>query len=277
MKSNKLWCIIALACLICGAVLCGAGFGLGGVLHDSYGIHYDADGFGIGVWEDEEDTKDNGANESKTIPLDAFSELHLDVAVGDIRIESGTSFSLQLEHISSDAYELKNDGKALYLQTWQESNGLHFLAKQADCEIVVTIPHNTTLEEVVVESNMGDVTISDVAAELLEVNQKLGDIELQDVYCETMTLDQKMGDVEYEGKHPGNLDVQNAMGDIDVVIEGSHKDYAYDLSASMGSIKANGHKRDGVSSSLSGGEHNAKYHITMHTSMGDINLEFGHD
>lgn len=270
MRSKRLWAMMAMICIGIGAVLCGAGIGLGGTFHDSYGVHIHSlnSGFGIGVFGDDGDEAD------QRIALQPFQRLEMDIDLGDIRIERGDALSLRIEDVSEDHYELEYEGDTLIITSWTDN---HLWAIHQDASFTLTIPKDMELDHITIESDLGDVKVNHIHVDTLEIYQHMGDIKVLDVNAEDMALYQDMGDISYEGTHPGNLKAENHMGDIEVEINAPAKEYAYELSAAMGTIKAEGQRKSGASLSLQGGHSDASYRLILHNDMGDINLEFDHD
>lgn len=270
MKSKRLWVILAVVCVGLGAMLCGAGIALGGEFHDSYGVHFhNSDGgFGIGWFDHEGDSAD------EQIALRSFQRLNMDIDLGEIAIKRGDALSLRIEDVSTDHYELDYVEDTLSIRSWSDN---HLWMMNHNASFTLTIPQDMDLEAIEIESAMGDVKVKEINADTLEITQHMGDINLIDVNANEMTLLQDMGDIVYRGAHPGNLKAENHMGEIEVEIYASAKDYAYELSTAMGSIKADGHKDSGASVSLKGGHADASYRLILHNDMGDIDLEFDHD
>ncbi len=270
MRSKRLWGWMAMLCIVIGAALCGAGIGLGGEFHDSYGVHFHTldDGFGIGVLGDDEDAAD------QRIALQSFQRLEMDIDLGDVRIERGDALSLRIENVSDDQYELDYEGDTLNITSWTNN---HLWVMNRDASFTLTIPKDMELHHIRIESDLGDVKVSGIYVDTLEIYQHMGDIKVLDVNAEDMTLVQDMGDIVYQGAHPGDIEAENHMGDIEVEIAAPAKEYAYDLSTAMGTIKAEGHRKSGASLSLQGGHRDASYRLILHNDMGDIDLEFDHD
>lgn len=261
---HKRWMMIACICIILGAMFIGAGFGLGGELHDVYGVH-----FGIGR---RNESRSTGNTETKE--LTEFKTLTMDISIGDIIIKRGSSLSLAVKNVPNDEYDIKQHGDTLTITSNPDNSWFRFSLDRLEYEFVLTIPEDFKLEQIDLTSSMGDVEISHVALQKLTVNQHMGDIDLTDVHSEQMVLDQDMGDVTYKGSHPGSMQVDNSMGDIELAIQDQSTNYRYDCSTSMGSIKVNNQHQDGFSEEVSGGSKDAPYVLTLDNSMGDIEVSF---
>lgn len=269
MKTKKIWIILAVICLCLGAALASAGFALGGQLHDTLGVHFGRD-FRIGMVDQAEST-----DATEVIELQEFKNLSMNITAGDIRIEQGNELSLNVKNVPDDEYEVVQEQDTLTISTKGMSHVFNFSLDALDYEFILTIPKDMTVTLIDVVSKMGEVKMNGITSDDIIVDQHMGDVELVDVICNNdMKIGQKMGDIEYEGSHPGNMDLANSMGEIDLEIYDSIDEYRYELNTSLGSIKTNREKQDGVSGTINGGPENATYLIQAKNSMGDIKVEF---
>ncbi len=275
MKTKRFALLCALILICCGGLLCGMGIAMGGEFHNSYGVHLNTTnggGFGIGVLQ-----RSEGESDYALIP-ESFSQLEMDIAIGDIRIVRGSQLRLDISDLRRDQFDVTYENDVMKLTSWANDEwfGIHFFDYQ-EPTFTLTLPDDMDVAYVNITSNLGDVKISNVSIDSLHVHQHMGEIELIDVTAEDMELFQDMGDIVYDGAHPGNMRAENHMGDIEVDIDGNSRDYAYSLSTSMGEIKVNGRTQEGISQTWDGGNHDARYRLNLDNDMGDIELEFDDD
>ena len=271
MKSYRIIALTATACIGIGIVLCVFGYALGGSMHESFGIHYGKDGdFGVG-YVDSEDQKPHASELSK------FKHLEMDIQIGDITIKRGDRLMLYTEQLDADDYELIQDGDTLIINSKSKHHISSFYFRIPEYHYILTVPKDTKLESLTLNSDMGDITIDQIALGRCNIYQSLGDIVISDVNYSEMDIDQKMGDVEYEGLGQGNMQIDNSMGDISVKLKDKEKFYTYELRTSMGSIETDRETADGASQSVESHPKDARYRIKAECSMGDIELEFEDD
>lgn len=268
MKTKRIWIYLAIGCLCVGALLAGAGFAMGGKLHNSFAVHFNWPHFGFGG------TQSGSTKTTERIKLADFDHLTLNIGIGDIKVEQGKEYALYVKNAPADQYEITQDQGHVTITSIDETHFFDFSFDELDYEYLVTIPTDAALNSLEIDSNMGDVKLQDFNCRDIFIDQKMGDIKLIQTSSEKMTIDQKMGDIDYEGSHPGNMDLYNAMGDIELVIADEQEQYRYELSTSMGDIKTNNEKSSGFSGNLSNGAADAPYRIIVKNSMGDIQLEF---
>lgn len=271
MKLYKLCAVLGAAALILGLIISVFALSFGGMLHDSFGVHYGNDGhFSIGYWDhDEDDDKENVTN------LSSFQNLDMDISIGDITIKQGDELKLYSEHLDSDDYEIIQDDDTLKIVSRKEQFALNLFIP--DYHYTLIIPKDMKLKSLTVNSALGDVEVKQIIVDDIDIEQAMGDVTFDHVTYHSLRVDQKMGDVDYEGKGQGDMDIDNSMGDISINIFDHSQYYAYDLSTSMGSITTDTETADGASQTLKKHPQHARYQLTMDCSMGDIDLEFDDD
>ncbi len=120
---------------------------------------------------------------------------------------------------------------------------------------------------------MGRLDISRLAAQDAEVYLGMGEINLYDASVSDMTADIGMGSLYMNGKIAGNLSGTCGMGSMVMELAGDHKDYNYDVSASMGSIEIEGREISGMSSQWSA-DNDAVGTFDLDVSMGSMEIYF---
>lgn len=274
MRTKKLWAVIAFICILAGSFCLGIGLAFRGNLHDGLGVHFGKNNiFGLGVIDNETDNDDAPT----TMSLQQMKSIEMDIDRGDIEIKQGDAFALTVEHLSEDLYDVSTDNGVLQINYDANTNFslFHFSFGEEEPVFELTVPKGYQLDDITIESKLGDVSLENVAANNVDITQHMGDIDCTQVSCsEKIVLDQKMGDVTYKGKQSGELSIDNKMGDIDIEIYGAQSDYRYDLKTSMGDIEINDEETGGMNAHESGGAKSAKYQIIATNSMGNITLEF---
>lgn len=273
MKIKKVWAIIAFLCILAGSFCLGIGLAFRGTLHDGLGVNFGKNVFGIGVI----DNKTDNDVSPTTVSLHQIESIKMEIDRGDVEIKQGDTFALTVEHLSEDNYVVSTDDGILHVRYDADTNFslFHFSFGEEEPVFTLTIPQGHTLDDITIESKLGDVTVENVSTNNMDITQHMGDIDCIQVSCSgKIDLDEKMGDVTYKGKKSSNLSIDNKMGEIDIEIYDTQADYHYDLETSMGDIEINDQETGGMNAHESGGDANAKYQITANNSMGDITLEF---
>lgn len=267
MKHRRAWVILAICCLCLGAMLAGAGFAMGGTLHDTLGVHFGNDEFGIGFFG-----KGKSTHQTETTILEPYQRVTMDISLGDIKIKEGKEYALHVKNAPSSEYDVSQTQEEVHISSHLKHSSFNFNLGDLDYEYVLEVPKGTQLEFVQINSNMGDVKLNDILCTTIVIDQKMGDIKLYQTISDKTDLTQKMGEIEYKGSHPGSMELHNAMGDIDVEIHDDIQLYRFELSTSMGDIKTNHRRVEGFSGEIEEGPSDAPYVIRGDNRMGDIEV-----
>lgn len=268
-KSKKILCGIACICILIGAIMMGAGLAMGGSINNGFRIRGDI--FHLSSWR--YDANEGRAIGEVSLDVDEFDSIDLDVDYGDIEIKRGNDFEVLIENVPEDEYTVHQDSGTLKIKQ-KNSNVFNFGFNSLDYDYRYTIIVPRDMNVIKVNSAMGDIDMSNVNAEEIEVYQSMGAVDLQDVnVSDKLLIEQSMGEIDFIGVCEGSADFSNSMGDTDIEILADEADYQYELSTSMGTLEINGKKRgDGMNATFENG--NGKHRITADNSMGDISLEF---
>lgn len=219
--------------------------------------------------------------------LEPFTKLDIDIALGDVTVQSGDDFGLWLSW-DGGGYDLnytqEEDGT---LRVYSRSKVPSPLGVTASATIYV--PQQTALAELEIHNSLGDVDLQGLSVEKLTVECSLGDLYLWDsvlgegslvnnmgvIYASGLTVtkrldvDDDMGDVTLEGDLQGDIDVDANMGEVTLRLSQGEERYDYELETSMGEVYVNGENRHS-SASRSGGS----YSLDVEDDMGDIWIDF---
>ncbi len=105
--------------------------------------------------------------------------------------------------------------------------------------------------EVKIEVGAGKADINDVIADKADVSAGAGKININGVDVGKLSMDVGMGNIDMEGKVSGNIKAECGMGSIGMRVEGSEKDYNYEIECAMGSISIGDNKYSGLASERS--------------------------
>lgn len=163
--------------------------------------------------------------------------------------------------------------------------------------ITIYVPIDCALEEINIETDLGNVEIWDFTQgiEVLKVVANLGNIEIHNseirgnsiveadmgnaqmlqVICKDVEMHSDMGAVCFKGIVNGNLDLSADMGSAEATISGKETDYNVYLSTDMGQVHHNnGHYSNDTSGNYYCENSGAKGDIRIHSSMGEVKLNF---
>ena len=128
-------------------------------------------------------------------------------------------------------------------------------------------------EEVSLESGAGRIASNRLQAKSLEISIGAGFIELKDMEADTLEVEVGMGEFVAEGAIHGSASVECSMGNVEMTLEGSEKDFNYELEGSMGNIELGAESFSGFSREKKI-ENNARKNMEIECSMGNIFIRF---
>lgn len=276
-RGIKTLVITAIAFLIAGSMMIGAGLVKGGSI--SY-LHIGKDNakwwpfsFGVGVLSVfERDNDDSFVNlfdddkESWTLSLQDTRHLEIDVDLGSIIVKKGETsqvrfVNLDQDHVSVKQEEGKQKVKVKHPNVWNiEVNGY----------IEVTLSEqDITLD---VETDMGDIEISELRFEKLSVDCALGNIELNEVTTSDCDVDQNAGNVTMSGTFLNRTKVENDMGNIEIILSGKESEYRLKVDNDLGNTAIGDAHHNGHSKISQNNQ--AKHSLSVSNHLGNIDIQF---
>lgn len=275
MKKKTILLPVLVVALILGITLTIIGIIMGGALHNFY----------IGS------DKDTSENTNKTIELSDtdIQKLDFDLSAHSVVLRNGDTFSVSGGEIKKNTTEnniwkLETESINHTINVFGFSLHLPFFHLDRDT-LVITIPKDTTFEEINLNLSAGDVKIATINASTAKLKVSAGDIECDNMLAKNATLSVSAGDIDiskfnvteeasvtcnagninlgteeaFENNLFNNLDLDCSMGDIDIYgkLTGENS-----LKCSMGDINAE----------LVGPRSNYNI-ISSSATMGDISYE----
>lgn len=152
--------------------------------------------------------------------------------------------------------------------------------------LTIVVPENVSFTDLNITLYLGDLDMTDVKADQVELNLDLGDLDVENCNVGTFTSNMDMGDTTIQKTELKNADINASMGDIEVTDSEfkdmkltadmgeitvksavSLDDYRIDADVSMGDVKVNGKNySDDYSQKGNAGE------LTVDSSMGDAEI-----
>lgn len=228
-----------------------------------------------------------GAIES---PVEAFTDLTVDVPMADIYLQEGDAYGIALEWSNQRCamdYRVE-DG---LLKVWAlESGSIGWLGDwDHEATVTITYPASAKLDKVDLRAGMGDVDVAGLTAQELTLSADMGSVFLADAKLgkAELTVDMgelagheleisgltkataSMGSIELSG-NLRDMDLNCDMGSITVYTNLSQSEYRYDLSVDMGVLTYG--RTEAIGGEMSGGK--GSYSIQADCSMGNLEIYF---
>ena len=242
-RVGKVLVVIALVCIMLGAMMIGAGFASGGSIsslhvgkdntswwpfHVSIGLYHDGE-FGI-ITSEEDD--DNTASWDRELP--SGTKLKIDMDQGDIKVKKGAGASVQFTKIKeSNVSFYEEDGT----QVIKIKHPNHFMNINGG-RIEITLPEKDY--DLEIDNNLGDITIEDLSFDHLDIDNDLGDITLSSILSKDTSIEENSGDVSVQGTFGGRTKIENDLGDIQIDLNGDRDAYALEVSNHLGDTNIDG-------------------------------------
>ncbi|MBD5085587.1 MAG: DUF4097 family beta strand repeat protein [Clostridiales bacterium] len=216
--------------------------------------------------------------------LGSFENIEADISFGNITVCEGVDYTLAIQQEGDlGGYELKWELKGGVLKIRDAKSGgfqLSFngLTGKHSLDVIITVPDGTVLEKVDVQTDLGDVFLSNVyAANKIEAKTALGDVECYEVRTpKKLTLKSNLGDVTlgigelYDGM---DIDLETDLGQVEAQLGCSEQDCEYELECSLGTVTVNG-RNQGDKAERKG---NYSYKLEAESDLGDVNVYFAQD
>lgn len=248
--------IATVICIIVGSCYHIIGWG-SGFLHSLPFISWGDDSY---------DSADHGSSE-KTEELGEFQKLDIQTSVMDVTVTTGTNYSISYNCSNNlvPVYEVK-DGvltvtqKGKHIWSWNNNH----------CDMKITVPADTKLDQCKISSSVGDIDISGLHADTFSTSASVGDIHITDSELTNSDLSTSTGDIDMKGITFSTMIITSSVGDVDLNADNSLSDYEMNLTTSVGNVEINNRKQ-GKNYSNNGSSNNE---LTVHASTGDVTVNY---
>ena len=219
--------------------------------------------------------------------LDAFTSIQADMNVMDLNVVSGDSYSIQYKASKKFVPEFEVKNNCLTIKQTQKFS-FFSAARNPKCTVTVTVADS--LDSVKIQSDAGDITLSDqtittfsLYADAGDINLEncafgkstietdAGDFDLKNCTFTALSLYTDAGDIDLENCTFTNMDISTDAGDIDIDSKEDLSGYRIDLDTSYGDVTVN-HKKQRHSYSHDGTL--SGHTLTVSTDAGDIDLNY---
>ncbi|MFJ7406637.1 MULTISPECIES: DUF4097 family beta strand repeat-containing protein [unclassified Lysinibacillus] len=268
--------LIALSMITLGILLAVIGFSSGG----RWFILQEDNGFTVPA--------KNGL-ENNFYALEAFTDLHINNDYGDVVILQSDSYTLESNVMKNTdvTYSIK-DGTLTVETKSKRKNGMTIgIGTFKSPSIKITVPKDTKLNSIVIDSNFGDTTLKgfqykqlslnedygdillkNIAGEKTEIIQSFGDLTLEQFKSNGLVVESEHGDININGTLNGQSKITSSFGDATLHLDNKKSDVGFELNTSFGDISVNDSSQNSKVSQLLAGENQ----LSVSLSHGDVDL-----
>lgn len=203
----KITAIISLCFILIGIGLAGSGYMLGGSMNWSY-LPSSNRFF----------TEKNAKHKIIKKDLDAFTNIDLTSDSYDIVITQGDSYSLSYPEYNNihTTYSVKNDTLMLESKSEHTVNFSLSGTSYSDYSLVLTVPSKQALNEIMLKSSSGDIELSHLTFDHINMTANYGDITLAHVSGNALKLTADSGDVDISNTKLTSGNFTLNYGDFDI-------------------------------------------------------------
>lgn len=209
---------------------------------------------------------------------DDIKSLEIDSLSSFITISTGTEFKVE----ATDNIKVNYKDKTLEME--EEKSWLN----NTNSKVVITIPENTILEKLDINTGAGKFIIDGIVVRDLDIDHGAGQLQINNSYTykadidggvgeisiinttlNNLDLDSGVGRVELKSIITGNSQVNCGVGEINITLLGNEEDYSINLNKGIGSIKVN---NENIKTSTIYG--NGSNKLKIDGGIGSINIDF---
>lgn len=199
-----------------------------------------------------------------------ITSIQIDAAIGDVEIVAGDEFKIVTQNLDTKEISFRDNNGRISFSSNEEYIPISFTFngyEDDDMKIAVYVPESC--KTLTLDSNLGDVTISDLTLDKFSADLDAGSLEANNIIMKKGEIDLNLGNIDLSGDFSDSLDIDVDAGDMDLVLNGAKDDYNYDLDTDLGDIEVGGdHHRDRDNSK---GKDRL---ITADTNLGSLTISF---
>ena len=192
-------------------------------------------------------------NETKALK-DGLTEIEIDADSYNVIIEQGEEANVSYNALKDAKINFTYENGKLF---FKDESKLTFLSGNANREIIITIPKDKELTGMNVETDSGNITISNIKCEMINVKVDSGNINMSSDIAKKLIAKADSGNVDLNGElenieadvDSGNLNLSGNVyivkaetdsGDITIDSKKSQSEMRLNLDTDFGKITING-------------------------------------
>lgn len=228
---------------------------------------------------------------NKTVNVsNGVKELDIDINYGELYIEKGETFSLEIECTERHEIFAEEDGSRLTIWSERMKKQIHISQKHTDRIIVkMTIPEGMRFEKVrlvigavtlnvdalvtdcfVAKKGAGEFQIGYLEVlDFAKIDGGAGEICIEDGKIHNLKMHLGAGAVSVQAEITGNSEIDTGVGAVDLVLLGNPEDYSVTMTKGFGSCSINGFSYCNGSTYGDGPNH-----LKVSGGVGEVNVSF---
>lgn len=243
-------------------------------------------------WNLFSDSEGDTSLKSEELTPDEFHSISIDTNILSVTIQEGDSYQISYACRKKLVPEITvKDGKLKVKQDDSFQLNSLFKNQSETNSMTITIPSDTKLEDLKINSDIGNITLDGISAQKLELSLDVGNGEVTDCTFDKTDVEADVGNITLShcdlGKCELNADTgniecasslftemkaSNDIGNIELEYPAS-RSYSVDASTELGSVHVNNsNEKRNFKGDLTGENSTPLYKLDLSNSMGNINL-----
>ena len=216
-----------------------------------------------------------------------FASIDVDIPLGNIQVLAGDDFTLSISRsdalsgyqpeweVTDGVLKIRDGGgsQKVKVNSWDDVKNL-FGVGQGSIEVTITVPGNAALDNINVETGLGNVMLWGVSAGTVTAETGVGDVACYEVWdVRKLRLNTGVGNVGLLLKEVcRGLDIglESGTGDVEASLGCLESDCQYELESGLGIVTVNG----GLMGSSAKHRGNAICRLGAESGTGSVNLYF---
>lgn len=177
---------------------------------------------------------------AKSIKLDEFKNLNLDVDIANVNIYKSDQFKIEYKlYASSKDYQplckVEND---ILIFKHRNKKNINNNNNDSNVYVNIYIKDKIKLDDCKVKISVGDFKLYEdiLFGNNLEINTSVGNIEVLDCLLNNAEISTNVGDIKIKGDIAGKVELKTSVGDVKANLLKQLSCYNYELSTNVGEI-----------------------------------------
>ncbi|MBQ4523955.1 MAG: DUF4097 family beta strand repeat protein [Lachnospiraceae bacterium] len=203
-KSTKRWCIAALVLMLIGAIMVISSAKLGAAT--------------LVAWVDGEFKIGQETTILEKSPVEAFHNIDIDLQSSNIEFIASDDYYIEFDECAGTLeYEVVDDTLTIGQKEKSVFMSMGFgFANNRKNTVRVYYPEETTLNNISLEVDMGNLYIEEMNASSMEINCDMGNVEFEKCFAGEIIIEADMGNVDLEEVSVDKIDVKADMGNVEI-------------------------------------------------------------
>ncbi len=204
------------------------------------------------------------------VPLEAFHSIHLQSDIANVKICHGDSFCLSYTVSEEDfipTFSVKNDKLTIKQSYKKPLIGIN--SQEKESVFIIEIPKNTSLQDLKLTSDVGDIKLEDITADSIDLTCDTGEVDLTSLTADQLSVSVDIGTVSLNDCDIRDLTVSVDTGTIKIEDLADAKNAKVKLTADLGAIQFFGRRT--VATFMQDGTNERS--ITASVDIGDIEID----